>query len=73
MNGEAGAVENKLLAVDGVVGDQMTPAVNANEELVQRLVRMLAPDLFARNAEDEEVSLEVDGDVVQGFAEGENP
>ena len=32
---------------------------------------MLAPDLFARNAEDEEVSLEIDGDVAQGFAKGE--
>jgi hypothetical protein len=66
-------VESKLLPVLAIVGHRMTTTMHAYQKLMQCSVRVFAPDLFARDAEHQKVTLHVKRYVLADFAGTQQP
>src|SRR5260370_7592104 len=57
MESNEGPIQGELLPGAAIVGHNMTRAMHANQELLQRAMGVLAANLLARNAEDQEIPL----------------
>ncbi len=57
MESDEWLIQGELLPRAAIVGDNMTGAMHTNQELLKRAMGVLAANLLARNAENQEIPL----------------
>ena len=66
-------IQQILLSHSSVVNDAMARTADADQELLRLAMSVLAANVLALHVENQKVTLDLEGNVVAGFTEAEEP